>query len=73
VPKDHVLTVTFVYQEVTAAKRRQRFDGEGLTMGEVQRVTKEVTSVPFTFDINVRGNTPPKMISLERRVRAKQS
>jgi hypothetical protein len=71
VPKDQVLTVTFLYQEVTAAKRRQRFDGEGLTMGEVQRVTKEITSVPFTFDINVGGNTPPKMISLERSVRAK--
>lgn len=71
VPKDHVLTVTFVYQEATAPTGRQRFDGEGLKLGDVRRVTKEVTSVPFTFDIDVGGNTPAKMLALERSVRAR--
>src|SRR5262249_41752312 len=72
-PKDAVLTVTYVYQEATAAnpQKRQRFEGQGLTYGEPKTVTKEVTALPFTFDIEVGGNTPPKMVSLERSVRGK--
>ena len=48
-----------------------RYDGQGLKYGEVKTVTKEIASLPFTFDVQVGGNTPPKMISLERSLKAK--
>lgn len=70
-PKDSVMTVTYRYQEATAPEKRNRYDGRGLTYGEVKTVTKEVTSLPFTFDVEVGGNTPPKMLSLERSLKAK--
>jgi hypothetical protein len=72
-PSDQVLRVTYVYQEATAPspEKRTRFDGQGLTYGPVRRVTKEVTSLPYTYAIDVGGNTPPRMISLERAVQAK--
>jgi hypothetical protein len=69
--KDQVLIVTYVYQEAIAPGKRQQFDGQGLKYGEAKRITKEVTSLPFTFVIDVGGNTPPKMIALERAVRAR--
>jgi hypothetical protein len=31
-------------------------------------VKKEVAQLPFTFDIEVGGNTPPKMLYIERAV-----
>jgi hypothetical protein len=70
-PKDRVLSVTYAYQEATAPEKRNRYDGQGLKYGDVKTVTKEVTALPFTFEVQVGGNTPPKMISLERSVRAK--
>jgi hypothetical protein len=70
-PKDSVLVVTYSYQEATAPEKRNRYDGNGVKYGEVKTVSKEVTSLPYTFDISVGGNTPPKMISLERALRAK--
>lgn len=72
-PKDRVLVVTYVYQEATAPdpEARKRYDGQGLAYGEMKTVQKEIGTLPFTFDLQVGGNTPPKMISLERAVRAK--
>jgi hypothetical protein len=72
-PKDRVLTVTYAYQEATVShpERRTRFDGREVTYGKVKKVTKKVTSLPYTFEIHVKGNTPPRMISLERVVRGK--
>jgi hypothetical protein len=71
--KKRVLTVTYVYQEATvpAPERRLRFDGRDITYGAIRRVTKEISSAPFSYVIGVGGNTPPKMISLERAVIAK--
>jgi hypothetical protein len=68
-PEGQVLTVTYAYQEATAPANRTRFDGKGVRYGETKTVTKEVTSLPLTFDIEVGGNTPPKMLYLERSVR----
>jgi hypothetical protein len=67
------MVVSYSFQEATIADpaKRKRFDGSGITYGPVKTVTKEVTALPFTFEIDVGGNTPPKMISLERAVRAK--
>jgi len=70
-PKGNVLVVTYSYQEATAPAKRNRFDGNGLTYGPTKTVTKEITSLPFNFEIDVEGNTPPKMLSLERAVRSK--
>lgn len=72
-PKDGQLSVTYVYQEASAQEpdRRTRFNGQALTYGEVKRFTEEVAALPYTFEIDVGGSTPPKMIELERAVRAK--
>lgn len=70
-PDGNKLVVTYSYQEATHSKstNRTRWDGRGLIYGPVKTVTKEITSVPFSFQIKVGGNTPPKMLSLERIVR----
>jgi hypothetical protein len=34
-------------------------------------VSKDVTQLPFTFEIEAGGNEPPKMLYLERAVRGK--
>ena len=70
-PPGTMLTVSLTYQEATAPNpaKRTRWEGNGLAYGEPKTVTKEVTALPATFEINVGGNTPPKMVSLERAVR----
>lgn len=72
-PKDRVLVVTYAYQEATHAnpEARKRFDAQGISYGETKTVRKEISAVPFTFEIQVGGNTPPKMISLERTLQGK--
>jgi hypothetical protein len=69
--KDRVLVVTYSYQEATAPEKRNRYDGQGLKYGEVKTVIQEITALPYTFEVQVGGNTPPKMISLERALRSK--
>lgn len=65
--------VSLTYQEATAPNpaRRNRWEGAGLTYGEPMTVTKELPSLPATFEIEVGGNTLPRMISLESSVRSK--
>lgn len=72
-PAGAVLVVTYTYQEATVADpdKRVRFDGRGVSYGPVKTVTREVAAVPHTFAIDVGGNTPPKMLALERAVRAR--
>jgi hypothetical protein len=70
-PQDRVLVVTYTYQEATAPEKRKRYDGQGLSYGEVKTVTKEISTLPYSFDVQVGGNTPPKMISLERSLKSK--
>jgi hypothetical protein len=70
-PHDRLLVVTYRYQEATAPEKRKRFDGQGLSYGEPKTLTKEISTLPFTFEVQVGGNTPPKMISLERSLKAK--
>jgi hypothetical protein len=72
-PKDCCLLVTYCYQEATAPNpaKRTRWDGNGITYGPTKTVTKEITSLPLSFEIAVGGNTPPKMLSLERAVRGR--
>lgn len=70
-PKDSVLSVTYAYQEATAPATRKQYNGAGVIYGETKTVTKEITALPFNFDIDVGGNTPPKMLYFERAVKAK--
>jgi hypothetical protein len=65
--------VTYVFQEanVPDPAKRTRWDGRGIKYGPVRNVTKEFSQTPFSFEIDVGGNVPPKMISMERSVRGK--
>jgi hypothetical protein len=70
-PRGCILNVAYEYQEATVPnpKSRTRFDGRGITYGPAKKVMRQVRSVPFTFDLDVGGNYPPKMIALERSLR----
>jgi hypothetical protein len=72
-PKGCSLLVTYCYQEAAAPNpaKRTRWDGNGITYGPTKTVTKEIASLPFSFEIDVGGNTPPKMLSLKRALRGK--
>lgn len=63
--------VTFAWQDATAPAKRPQFNGTGLTYGAEQTVTRELTGAATTFDIPTGGNTPPKMLYVERSVRSK--
>ncbi|HYF51202.1 MAG TPA: hypothetical protein VEJ63_17435 [Planctomycetota bacterium] len=70
-PADSVLVVTYAYQEATSPSAKRQFNGKGVTYSDTKTVSKEVTALPFTFDIEVGGNTPPKMMAIERAIRPK--
>ncbi len=70
-PPDTTLDVTYAYQEAAAPDNRQRWDGTGITYNEPQIVTRSIDSLPATFEITAGGNTPPKMLYLERSLRAR--
>jgi hypothetical protein len=70
-PANAALVVTYAYQETTAPATRKQYNGAGLTYGETKTVTKEITALPFSFDIDVGGNSAPKMLFIERAVRGK--
>ncbi|HEY3320269.1 MAG TPA: hypothetical protein VGP72_07380 [Planctomycetota bacterium] len=71
IPVGGTLTVTYAYQEATAPAKRNQYNGAGITYGETKTVSKEITSSPCTFDIDVGGNTPPKMLYIERALKGK--
>lgn len=68
-----IVTVTYTFQEASVANpaQRTRWDGKGIDYGPVRTATKEITQFPCTFEIEVGGNLPPKMLSLERSVQGK--
>ena len=70
-PPGAVATVTFAWQEATAPAKRPQWNGHGLTYSAEKFLTKELNSTPVTFDITAGGNTPPKMLYIERAVRSK--
>ena len=70
-PEHAALMVTYAYQEATAPDKRNQYNGQGITYGETKTVTKEVTALPFTFNLDVGGNEPPKMLYIERALKAK--
>ncbi|HEX3132532.1 MAG TPA: hypothetical protein VHX44_02995, partial [Planctomycetota bacterium] len=69
-PPGTVLVVTYEYQECTTAGKRTQWNGKGLSYGETRTVTKELTSLPATFGINVGGSTEPRMVAFSRTLRA---
>jgi len=64
--------VVFVYQEAEAPKLKggRPFNGRDVVYGPIRTVTRQFTRAPFSFDLDVGGDTPPKMISVERSLRA---
>jgi hypothetical protein len=70
-PAGYELCVTYAYQEATAPAKRNQYNGQGVVYGETKKVEIKVASLPFNFDIEVGGTTPPKMLYLERTLRAK--
>jgi len=74
-PEGTELVVTYAFQEATVPDPagRSRWDGKGITYGPTRTVTRTVAATPSTFTVEVGGNTPPRMLSLERAVRASAS
>lgn len=70
-PADTTLVVTYAYQEATAPAKRTQFNGTQVTYGETRTVTREFTTLPATFTIDVAGNTPPRMLYVERALRGR--
>ena len=70
-PANSVLTVTYAYQEAAAPLKRNQYNGQGVKYGEIKTVTKEANALPFTFEIEAGGTTPPKMLYIERALKAK--
>lgn len=70
-PKGTVLVVTYEYQECTTTGKRTQWNGKGLTYGDTKTVTKELTTLPATFEITVGGSTEPRMVAFSRALRAK--
>ena len=70
-PANSTMTVTYAYQEATAPAKRNQYNGKDVTYGETKTVTKEVTALPFTFELEVGGTEPPKMLYIERALKAK--
>jgi hypothetical protein len=72
-PEGVALLVRYGYQEATVPDptKRTRWDGAGITYGPPKIVAQEITRLPAQFDIVVAGNTPPKMLFLERAVKAR--
>jgi hypothetical protein len=64
-PPDRALRVTYRYQEATAPASRKRWDGQGVSYGEVKIAAKDVDRLPAAFTVDVGGNTPPRMLALE--------
>ena len=68
---DAVASVTFAWQEATAPKRKQ-WNGSGLSYGAELTATRDLSGSTASFDIEVAGNTAPKMLFVERAVRARR-
>jgi hypothetical protein len=69
-PAGEALEVTYAFQEANAPAHRSSFNGSEVTYGEARTVTKQVTALPCTFTIDVGGNTPPRMVSIARALKA---
>lgn len=63
------LSVTYTYQEATAPEKRSRWDGQGVVYSAPKTARREGAAASWTVD--VAGNSPPKMLSLEYAVRGK--
>lgn len=68
-PSGCYLEVTYAFQECEAPANRNQFDGKGLKYSDIKTITKRITSVPYSFDITAGGNSPPKMLYIERAVK----
>jgi hypothetical protein len=72
-PKNVVGEVTYSYQEAQAptTKGDREYNGRGVVYGPIKTVARQFSQTPFSFDFDVGGDTSPKMISIERSLRAR--
>ena len=73
-PLNTTLVVSYSFQEASSfgAQKRSRWTGKNLVYSEMKTITKQITQLPFTFDLEVGGNTAPKMLALERKVQERR-
>jgi hypothetical protein len=66
-PADRTIKVTYAYQEAVAPNpsARTRWDGQGVAYGETKTASRAFSGLPGSFTVDVGGNTPPRMLSLE--------
>lgn len=70
---DAIASVTFGWQDATAANpKRKQWNGGGITYGAEQTVTHDLVNGTANFEIEAGGNTAPKMLFIERAVRARK-
>lgn len=71
---NEVVAVTYTFQQAAVADpaKRNRWDGQGIRYSEPKTVRKEVTASPSQFEIEVGGNTAPKMLAITREVIGKR-
>ncbi len=71
--QDAVASVSFGWQEATAANpKRQQWNGAGITYGPEQTAMHDLAGNSANFEIQVAGNTAPKMLFIERAVHARK-
>ncbi len=69
-PAGSALVITYRFQEASAPAGRTAFNGNQVTYGEIRSVTRECTTLPTSFTIEVGGTTPPRMLSIARALTA---
>lgn len=70
---DAVASVTFGWQDATATNpKRKQWNGSEITYSAERTATHDLANGVAKFDIEVGGNTAPKMLFIERAVRARK-
>jgi len=68
-----IASISLGWQDATAANpKRKQWNGTGITYGTAQTATRDLDGGALNFDLEAGGNTAPKMLFIERAVRARR-
>jgi len=68
-----IASISLGWQDATAANpKRKQWNGTGITYGTAQTATRDLDGGALNFDLEASGNTAPKMLFIERAVRARR-
>ena len=68
-----IASISFGWQDATVANpKRKQWNGTGITYGTAQTATRDLDGGALNFDLEAGGNTAPKMLFIERAVRARR-